>query len=183
MKALLSVVVIFLMGSSAFAYNDFGVVLGYRSNSADAVNSTDSVSSEGSWAAGVEGFFDVAPQFAIRTGFLYETRKYSFTPSGGTSGDMTLSYIDIPITAEYKFADYAGVFAGPVLGLLASKDKSGSWTSNPSSSTLGLQLGVTFKFAPQLGGEVFYEMIPSKFAPDYLENAKTVGVNLLVTFE
>lgn len=183
MKALLSVVVALFIGSSAFAYNDFAVVLGYRTNSADAVSSGDSVDSAGSFGVGVEAFYDMAPQFVLRGGFLYNQRKFSFTPSGGTSQDITLSYIDIPITAEYKFSDYAGVFAGPVIGLLASKDKSGTWSKNPSSSILGLQLGVTFKFAPQLGGEVYYEMVPSKFADPYMENAKTVGANLLITFE
>jgi hypothetical protein len=182
MKALLSVVVAFLMGSSAFAYSDFGVALGVRSNSADAVTSGDSVDSATSFGAGVEGFFEMAPQFDIRAGFLYNQRKFSLT-SGGVSNDITLSYIDIPVTAEYKFADYAGVFAGPVIGLLASKDKSGTWAKNPSSMVLAWQLGVTFKFAPQLGAEVYYEILPSKFADPYLENAKTVGANLLITFE
>lgn len=183
MKALLSVVVAFFIGSSAFAYSDFGVVLGVRSNSADAVTTGDSVSSATSFGAGVEGFFEIAPQFAIRTGFIYNQRKFSLTEGSNPASDVTLSYIDIPITAEYKFADYAGAFAGPVLGLLASKDKSGSWTKNPSSTLLGLQLGVSFKFAPQLGAEVYYEIVPAKFADPYLESAKTVGANLLITFE
>jgi len=183
MKALLSVVVAFFIGSSAYAYNDFGVVLGVRSNSADAVTSGDSVSSATSFGVGVEGFFEVAPKFTIRSGFIYNQRKYSFTSSGGTASDMTLSYIDIPITAEYKFADYAGAFVGPVLGLLASKDKSGPWLKNPSSTLLGWQLGVSCKFAPQMGAEIYYEIVPGTFADPYLESAKTVGANLLITFE
>jgi hypothetical protein len=195
MKAIFKTSVTLLLGSlvslSASA-NDFAAAVGFRSNSADLVNpsSSLSVNSKTGLGLGVIGFFDIGNAFQIRSGFLYNQRNYQIAIAApfNVDVDLNLAYIDIPITAMYKFADYAGAFAGPVVGLLASKEckaSSGSCTltKDPESMLLGLQFGASFKFASQLGAEIYYEAIPSEFWKDGLKNSRTVGANLLFTFE
>ncbi len=188
MKALITVVITSLIGFSALA-NDFAAVLGMRSNSADLVNSTGglSVATKTGIGAGVLGFFDMGDGMQVRSGFMYNQRNIGIDSPLGEI-DANLAYVDIPVTAMFKFADYAGAFVGPVLGLLASKEckiSNGTCTltKDPESMILALQFGASFKFAPQMGAELYYEMIPSEYWKDGFKNGRTVGVNLLLTFE
>ncbi len=188
MKAIFTATITLLLGSliglSAQA-NDFAAAIGFRSNSADAVNSGVNVSSKSGFGLGVIGFFDVAQSLQVRSGFLYNQRNFAIGANGGTEYDINASYVDIPVTAMYRFAEYGGVFAGPVLALLASKEckAPGGCSTSPESMNIGVQFGASFKFAPQLGAELYYEMLPSTFWKDYMKSARTVGANLLFTFE
>lgn len=175
-----------LVGQFALA-NDFAATVGLRSNSADAATTNVTSGSRSGFGAGVIGFFDVADKFAVRSGFIYNQRNYKLT-SGTTEFDMNLSYVDIPVTGMYKFADYAGAFFGPVLSMLSSKEcKATTGTcgtvKDPESMIMPIQFGVSFKFAPQMGAELYYEMISSEFWKDQLKSSKTVGINLMYTFE
>lgn len=191
MKAMTSVVVkilaVLAIASPAMA-SDFAVALGLRSNSADAVTAGTSTSSMTGFGAGVIGYFDLASNFQGRVGFLYNQRNVKLGSSGNEL-ELTANYVDIPVTAMYKFADYAGAFAGPVLGLKAGKECKASGTAScaglkdPEGSIFGFQFGAMFKFMPQVGGEIYYEMIPSEYWKDAVKDARTVGVNLLITFE
>ena len=184
MKAILSVLVL-MIGQMAMA-NDFAAVLGFRSNSADAVANGVNVNSKTSFGLGVLGFMDLNEALQFRSGFLYNQRNYQ-TSVGTTETDLNIAYVDIPVTLMYKFADYAGVFAGPVVSLLVSKECKTTGgcgnIKNPESMVLPIQFGVSFKFAPQMGAELYYEMTSSEFWKDSLKNSRTVGANFLYTFE
>jgi hypothetical protein len=184
LKSALTLTVGTLISFSASA-NDFAAAIGFRSNSADAVTVGADVTSKTSLGAGVIGFFDMGDSFQIRSGFLYNQRHFGLGATGGTDYETNAAYIDIPVTAMFKFADYAGAFAGPVLGLLASKECKvpGGCATSPESTLMALQFGASFKFAPQLGAEIYYETVPSTFWKDAMKNARTVGANLLFTFE
>jgi hypothetical protein len=186
MKAIITLVMGFLLSFSASA-NDFAAVVGFRSTSASAagpVTAGVDIGAKNGYGVGVLGFFDMAANFQIRSGFLYNTRDVN-VKTALVDFDMNAAYVDIPVTAMYKFAEYGGFFAGPVLALLASKDckQTGGCTKDPEATALAFQLGASFKFAPQLGGEVYYEILPSEYWKDNLKDIKTVGVNLLFTFE
>lgn len=187
MKAIASLVMSFLIGATASA-DDFAAAVGFRTNSADAVSTSNSVNSKSGFGAGAIGFFDLGDKVQLRTGFLYNQRNVTLT-SGTAEADLNSAYIDIPVTAMYRFAEYGGAFVGPVVGLLASDECESSiagactGAKSPSSTLVGFQFGVSFKFAPQLGGEFYYEMVPSTYWPDALKDARTVGANLLLTFE
>jgi len=185
MKALFTLVMGFLLMSTSVYANDFAAAVGFRSNSADAVPVGADVTSKASFGAGVIGFFDLASQFQLRSGFLYNQRNFGIGATGGIDYDTNAAYVDIPVTAMYRFAEYAGIFAGPVAALLVSKEckAPGGCTTSPESMNIGLQFGASFKFASQLGAEVYYETLPSTFWKDYMKNARAVGVNLLFTFE
>ncbi len=196
MKAMTSTVASFLaifslvVGMSIQAQaSDFAVALGMRSNSAEAVPTGYSSTSMTGLGGGVIGFFDLAPSVQGRIGFLYNQRNTKIGISGNEY-ELTANYLDIPVTAMYKFADYAGIFAGPVIGLAAGKTCTASGVAascagikDPESSIFGLQFGASFKFAPQVGAEIYYELVSSEYWKDLAKNMKTVGLNLLITFE
>lgn len=167
--------------------NDFAAAVGFRTNNANAVAAGSDTENENGLQAGVIGFFDFSDVFGLRSGFLFSQRNYTLK-AGTTTSEIDLGYFDIPFTATFKFADYARIFAGPVvaLNLWDKCELSGGGTctvKDPDSISLGLQLGVSFKFAPQFGGEIYYELLPGDFIDDSLKDSKTVGANLLVTFE
>ncbi|MEZ0392005.1 MAG: outer membrane beta-barrel protein [Pseudobdellovibrionaceae bacterium] len=184
MKAFITLVMGFLISVGASA-NDFAAAIGFRSNSADIAipNATGvSVKSKTGFGGGVLGFFDMTQSIQMRTGLLYNQRDVKID-DGVTDYDMNAGYVDIPVTANFKFADYAGFFAGPVLALLAQKDNKLGNSKDPEAMSVAFQLGASFKFAPQLGAELFYEVMPSEYWDKTLKNLKTVGANLLITFE
>ena len=167
--------------------NDFAAVVGLRSNTAESSTTGESVGSKTSFGAGVLGFFDIAADLQVRSGFIYNQRHYT-AKTGTIDAEFNLAYADIPVTLMYKFADYGGAFVGPVIGLLAAKEcklstGSCSFTKSPESLIIPIQLGVNFKFAPQFGGELYYEMISSALWENGIKNSKTVGANFLITFE
>jgi hypothetical protein len=92
----------------------------------------------------------------------------------------------VPLTAFYKFSDFGGVFAGVVLANNFEKSWSVSGRSvddvDVRSTLIPAVLGASFKFLPQVGMSVFYELIGGEVARD-LKNYKAVGVNLAVYFE
>lgn len=186
MKAIISALLVLAMANLAQA-SDFAVALGLRSNNADSVTAGGSVDSDTGFGAGVIGFFDLGSALQMRSGFLYNQRN--FKSGSAPSSEVKISYIDIPVTLMYKFADYAGVFGGAVLGLKASDEckVSGGGScgaiKDPDSLIYGFQFGVSFKFAPQMGAELYYEMIPGEFWEDVLKNATAIGANFLYTFE
>ncbi len=190
MKAMILAVAGFLLAvglSTQAQASDFAVALGMRSNSAEAVPTGMTSSSMTGLGGGVIGFFDLAPSIQGRVGFLYNQRTVKIS-TASIDYELTANYLDIPVTLMYKFADYAGAFAGPVIGFGAGKSckVSGSTTcvtKDPESSVFGFQFGASFKFAPQIGAEIYYEMIPSEYWKDSVKSMKTVGLNLLITFE
>lgn len=176
-----------MLSSHVAMANDFAAVLGFRSNSAEHDSAAVSVGTKTSFGAGVLGFFDMSESIQVRSGFIYNQRHYT-AKVGTFETDYNLAYADIPVTLMYKFADYGGAFIGPVLSLLASKECKNSapsctFTKDPTSMIVPIQFGVSFKFAPQLGAEIYYEMISGELWENGLKNSKTVGANLLVTFE
>lgn len=174
--------------STSSQASDFAVALGMRSNSAEAATAGRTSSSMSGYGAGVIGYFDLTKQIQGRVGFLYNQRTVKIGDSTG-SAELTANYLDIPVTAMFKFADYAGAFAGPVIGFGAGKSCTASGAADcvvfkdPESSVFGFQFGASFKFAPQLGAEIYYEMVPTEYWKDAAKSMKTVGVNLLITFE
>jgi hypothetical protein len=180
-----------LMGMTAQA-QEFVLSAGFRSTSASTdlvtTGTTYSVTGKNGFQIGGVGFIPLSNQFNFRTGFLFTQRfmEVTATSTSTTKTDVELTYIDIPLTAMYKFNDYGGFFGGIVLGLNQAKEcKTTSATTNcagAASSVIPLTMGLSFKFAPNFGGELAYEMVSGKLA-DIVSDAKSIGVNLLIYFE
>lgn len=180
MKAFLVLVISFFFAASSFA-NDFAASVGLRSNNADSATEGRTISSKTGISLGAVGFMDLAPSTQFRTGFFYAQKDVK-RKSGSAEHDLNSSYIDIPLTFVYQIVEYGGVFGGPMVSLLASKDcKVPGCTEDPETTTLGFQIGTTFKFSPQFGAELYYESIPSEYWKGFLEDSRSVGANLLIT--
>lgn len=176
-----------LMAASSASAQDLGVVLGYRSDNFDSdVTGSTAKSGTGNIQGGMVAKFQMGGgPLWIRSGFIYEMRSYVSTV---TLGETTLkaSYFSIPVGLLYKFSDFGGVFIGPAVGLNVSKSCEGSpvaCTINGfNSSPISLQLGGSFKIAPQFGFELYYEQTTSKIA-DGVTNPRAIAANMMITFD
>jgi hypothetical protein len=161
---------------------DVGVVVGLRSDSADAETTGDSITGKSSFQAGAIAKFDLKDAWGIRTGFIYAQRAYEYKAAAGGSTDLKFTYFEVPVGLMYKFSDYGGAFLGPAIAFNVSKDCGSGTCEGTNSAPMGLQLGASFKFAPQLGAEFYFETGFSKIA-DGVKSPKAVMANLLITFD
>lgn len=187
MKALSLVVGLVLIASSAFAAGDFGIEAGIRQQSGDSDAANTTGKSEMGFQFGGVAAFQVNGPLYIRTGMLYTQRPLTLNSTvafGVNEYKVTMNYVDIPVALMYKFEDYAGVFAGVSLAmnLDASTSNGGGKIEDIKSPYIPLLLGATFKFAPQLGGTIYFETGNGDVAKG-LKNYRAVGANLLITFE
>ncbi len=167
---------------------DFGVILGVRTDSATVESSasgTTNGAQTGFYGGGIVNYPISNPVF-LRTGFVFTSRNYKFENSG-VSSDYSLNYIDIPVSLLFKLADQGGPFIGTNLGLnVSSSCKSSSSAScevkDVDTVILPVVLGVQFRFTPQIGMEAFYELGTSGYYKD-VKSEKAAGAALLITFD
>lgn len=161
---------------------DVGVIAGIRSDSADAKTSGYKVEGKNSFNVGGIAKFELAESWNIRTGFVYTQRFYEIKNGSTSLGESKFTYFEIPVGVLYKFSDFGGAFLGPNLAFNISKDCAGGTCTSANSTPIGLQLGASFKFAPQMGFEFYYETMMSKIE-DQIENPKAIVANFMVTFD
>ncbi len=192
MKSILSffkvlLILVGLASSQAEAQIDFGVSVGGRSNQAETDIRGATINARTGMNFGVLTIFDINKGFAARSGFFY-TQRYSEiqnTAAGVVSVDYT--YFDIPLTAMYRFNEAAGVFAGPVIAFSQSKEVSCTNRANcaaldVNSVIVPWQLGLNFKFMPQVGAELVFEYTPGDLSTN-VSNMRGIGGNLIYYFE
>lgn len=181
MKALVLSILSFALIAASAQAADTGIEVGIRQQSGD-VDGTSSTKSQTGFQAGGVAAFQVNGPWHVRTGLLYTQRPLVVSTSPDTKYSMT--YLDIPVAAMYKFEEYAGVFAGVSLAmnLDSSCDNGCTKVQDVKSIYVPLILGATFKFAPQLGGTIYFETGSGEVAQG-LKNYRAVGANLLITFD
>lgn len=176
------IALLMVLGFAGAAHaQDLGIVAGMRSDSADAETAGDSINSKTDWQFGGIAKFDIHNAWQIRSGFIYLQRSYEYK-SGGASNDLKFTYFEVPVGILYKFSDFGGAFIGPALDMNVSKDCGSVSCSGVNSTLIPIQLGASFKFAPQFGLEFYYEMVGGKLA-DGVKDPKAVAVNLMITFD
>ena len=157
-----------------------GFEAGVRQQSATAETVGVSTNTEMAFQFGLIGAFPLQDKFLFRSGFLYTQRP--ITVKGTPDQKYSFNYFDIPLTFLWKFNDNGGVYGGFNLALVASADCSSCGnTSVDKKSAMPLVIGGTFKFAPDFGIDVYYEMM-NKVNDDFKE-ARAVGANLLITID
>jgi len=184
MTKVLMMTISMLMSGAAMA-QDVGVVVGIRSDNADGEGAVK-ITGKTNFHAGVIAKFDLSGPLQLRSGFLYTQRAYDFTltTTPTVTGGYSMTYFEIPLGVLWKFSDYGGVFAGPALSFnLANSCPGGNCTgAEVNSSPLAIQLGGSFKVAPQFGFEVYYETMTSALAKD-LKNGRSIIANVMITFD
>ncbi|MBL7670451.1 MAG: outer membrane beta-barrel protein [Bdellovibrionaceae bacterium] len=197
MKSALRIMVIFastlLFGASAMAAaSDYGAVFGFRSQSGDldpATTTTNTSKAAIGYQLGITTSFQMSGPLNLRTGLMYVERPLKVSSiASGDEADYKLTYFDVPVLLSYKFEDYAAVYAGVSLSVNLSSSASGKGSlsaakvTDAKSMIVPITLGAAFRFAPQIGADVFFETVPGELALG-LKSYRAVGVNLLYFFD
>lgn len=184
MMKVVAAAVVALISVSALA-QDVGVVVGVRSDNADGNNNVKITGKTG-FQAGVVAKFDMTSALQLRSGFLATQRsyEYSITTPAILNDEYKMTYFEIPVGVLWKFSDYGGVFAGPAISLNLSKSCPGGDCSGTevNSSPLSFQFGGSFKVAPQVGFEVYYESMLNDVSKD-VKSGRSLMANLMITFD
>ncbi|WP_413559510.1 outer membrane beta-barrel protein [Bdellovibrio sp. HCB209] len=185
--ALSLLVVSGLFSSAAFADLNYGLEVGVRSQSGDTDAVGGSTDSQTAMQFGIFGIMPISGPWNLRTGLLY-TQRPLIEKVGGVENKIDMNYVDIPVNIMYKFEEYAGVYLGVNLAMNMDK-KCGAANctiGDVASPLIPLTVGASFKFAPNLGLNVYFESAGGKVAVTNnhdLKNYRAVGANLLVTFD
>lgn len=188
MKIFLVLITIILgFNLSASADNEFALLGGLRSSSADTSLNNASVSSRTSYQAGALVNLELLSPWALRTGLLITGRQLSVGPTNQGTVNLNFMYADVPVLALYRFTDLAGIFAGAVVGFNQGKEMTCSGSGSCGAQGVDAvvfpwQIGVNFRFASQMGADLYYEYLPGSIDKN-VSNVKTVGANLIVYFE
>ncbi len=170
-----------LFSVSAFAanYTDMALEVGFRHQNGDVTGAE--TNAKLGYQVGVTAAFPMAEKVSFRSGLLY-TQKNVEAEVGPFKQDLKFTYVEIPLTALFKFADYGGVYGGVNLSLNLDDDCGTTACTGVESMTTPIVVGATFKFAPQLGGNVYVESLSGDVA-DGIKNFTAVGANIMVTFD
>jgi hypothetical protein len=122
----------------------------------------------------------------VRSGLLYVQQNYNLS-FGNAGGNINLSYFQVPVDVLVKFSDYGGVFVGAAADLNLSNSCSvpgyGSCSvQGVNSLPIALEFGGSFKFAPNLGAELYYQQITGNVVTA-LKNERAVALNFMITFD
>lgn len=176
-----TMLILILAAQGAYA-NEFAIVGGPRFDNADSKLTGTTVEARLSFQAGVLGFLEMGGPNFIRSGFQFGTRAYGIKQGSIGIGDARFTNFDLPIGYLYRFSDYGGAFLGPVISFNFSKDCPGTGCAGVNSMPIGLQVGASFKIAPQIGAEVYFETMTSKIA-DGIENPKAFVGQFYFSFD
>lgn len=189
MSVFIRVLLSLFLTSQAWAYGtgsgfDFGVEVGFRQQSGDSPTGFTAKTQTG-YQVGIVGTWSFAGDLGLRLGYLYTQRPLGLT-NDTTKEEFkyNLNSFDIPLALNYKFEDFASIFAGlnAAIHLDSSCSGTGCKVSDVKTPVFPFQLGASFKFAPQLGATVYFESLSGSIAKD-LSGYRAVGANLLITFE
>ncbi len=178
--ALVAVAALGMMASPAFADIDYGLEVGVRQQSGD-VDGTASTKSQMGMQFGAYVHAPISGPLHLRTGMLYTQRPLVIEGTPDTK--VSMNYLDVPVALMYKFEEYAGVYAGVALGLNLDKSADNGMTvTDVKSPLIPFLFGASFKFAENLGANIYYESA-SGDAAQGLKNYRAVGANLQITFD
>lgn len=174
---------IFLMMFSSLAQaQDIGFTLGLRADSGTPANGSYTISGQNAVTFGSIIKSSISEKLALRYGLQYTTRQFQIEQSNQNQLNK-FTYFEVPVGLLYQLNEFGGLFFGPSLGLGLEKNcGAGVNCLGVNSSYVALQIGASFKFAPQMGLEVFYESGLSALAQN-IQSPRAVGLNLLVTFD
>ncbi|OFZ31724.1 MAG: hypothetical protein A2622_03885 [Bdellovibrionales bacterium RIFCSPHIGHO2_01_FULL_40_29] len=168
-------------GRSDISYSMAGLEIGFKWASAELAGS-DSNKQVIGFQIGGSAVFDVAQNFAIKSGLFYNERPFESTYASGTKSTGKITYFDIPLFVMFKFEESAGVYLGPSLSIKMANDSSPGGLTNIKGMVVPLTIGGQFKFAPNMGVNIYFEAVSGELAAG-VENSRAVGANIMMTFD
>lgn len=158
---------------------------GFRQQNGD-VDNGKGISPQTAFQFGGTAAFELSGPLYFRTGLFYTQRPLLATDKAtDLSMEFRMNYFDVPATLLYKINDFAGVYGGFIVATNLEKTWKVDGTSvdamDVKSPMLPIVLGAQFKFLPEVGANIYYEM--ANEVAKGLSQYKAVGVNLMFTFE
>lgn len=176
----ISLFVLFLGFSvQAANYADAAFEIGFRQQNG-TVEGTDENAKIG-YQAGVSGTMPITDALSFRSGLFYVEKAIEIESSGSKT-DLKFTYFQVPATLMFKFIENVGVYGGVNVDFNLSDDCGSATCDDVQSLTTPIVIGAAFKFAPQMGVNVFFESGSGEVA-DNVEDFKAVGANLMITFD
>lgn len=152
--------------------------VGLKSNTVSIQNATSNTQVTG-FQLGVSGVLNFTEKFGLKTGLFYTERPFK-SEFSGTQRDGKITYFEVPAFLMYKIEDYAGVYAGPSMGIKLGDEGSPALTS-VKSMVVPLTIGAQFKFLPNFGLNFFFEAAGALATG--VDNSRAVGVNFMFTLD
>lgn len=188
-----TITIFLLLFIGSFSHAQSGaLVAGLQTNkvSIGGGNPTAYTVSDGTgFKLGFIGLIDYTADVSFRSGAIFTQRKFSLNLNGTKAYDLEIDYLDIPLSALYKFNEYAGVFGGAVMSVQVASSCKGASTSctmsDVKSLIYGLEVGGHFVFVPNFGLEVSYLLGMSDVQGDantMFKNASGVSATFMYLF-
>jgi hypothetical protein len=128
------------------------------------------------WYGGISANFDVQDQFFIRTELLYSLRGYHVPASANSNkGNISHSYLSVPLLAGYKPLEKLSVMVGPELGYML-KAKSKDEVNNTDITHL-----VKYRFSVDANAGLSWELTRELLIETHFLIGLTPLYNILVT--
>ena len=118
--------------------------------------------------AGALGYIKMADMVSLRTGAFWSMKKFEVKDGQSDPGvrDVTLSYVDVPVTLSYSMNKMAHLYAGAVVSFKASYSEDGTTATeaddinddNLKSFLVTGTVGGQFNVMDRVGVDVFAEM-------------------------
>lgn len=167
----------------ASAAEMMAIEAGFKWNSA-SVDGASSTKQVVAFQLGGSAVFPFQGPLALRSGLFYSERPYK-AEVGSADSEGKFTYFEVPAQLMYRFEDYAGFYIGPSLALNLSNEctkPSGCSLKSVSSTVIPITIGAAFKFAPQMGVNIFFETVSGDLAKS-VGNSRAVGANFMFTFD
>jgi hypothetical protein len=152
-KILLTAMVFFTVNVLMAQHAEFGIKGGVNFANLNA-NDNENLSNRTSFHIGGLAHLHLSKQFAIQPELLYSGQGAS-----SSDGDLKLSYINIPVLAQYMFGEGFRLETGPQFGLLVGA-KAGDIDVKSSLTTadLGWAFGAGYKTPGGFGVDARYNL-------------------------
>lgn len=183
-KVFLIAVAILCFNSNAQQDKSFGAKAGVNiaQINAKAGNMSDSFDNLVGFHFGLFGEFKLANQFTIQPEALFSRLGGTFNEDG-TTGDIKLNYISVPIMFKYYPSEQFSLEAGPQIGFLASSTISSGALSVDAESLFntidfGLAIGANYDFTDKVFVNARYNLGLSNIMSDLYKTATADALDI-----
>lgn len=185
LKNILATLIVFMFTQNLWAQK-VGVAAGISQTSVDMESGFTS-QPEGGLLGGALFYNNFSESMMQRIGVLYAQKDFSIK-AGTTKTNVSLSYLQVPLSIGFVMNPNFAIFGGIDLNLNVGKSCSYENSSTAcsvsglKSADLGLNLGINLTFMDSFGLEAFYSKGMGKVM-DNTTGASTLGIALLYLIE
>lgn len=179
MKNLILALLFSSLSAQAVNYSDAAFEIGFRQQNGTVEGGADEKSKIG-YQVGVSGTMPISDVLSFRSGLFYVEKAIELDTTPKT--DIKFTYFQIPATLMFKMMENVGVYGGVNVEFNLSDDCTSNSCDDVKSLTTPIVIGTAFKFAPQMGANLFFESGSGEVA-DGIKDFKAVGANLMITFD